>query len=104
MPLLYGNMDLTSKEWAITALVFQGLTNAQIATAIQIKDQAVQSSLQTILDKTGCWNRTELALWYLKMGVENERRSGNRREKTREMRDGPGRPDRRHIPERSSRA
>jgi DNA-binding CsgD family transcriptional regulator len=104
MPLLYGNMDLTSKEWAITALVFQGLTNAQIATAIQIKDQAVQSSLQTILDKTGCWNRTELALWYLKMGVENERRFRDRREASREINDERRQADRRHIPERASRA
>ena len=33
MSFLYGSTDLTSKEWAITSLVSQGHTNAQIAAA-----------------------------------------------------------------------
>jgi len=104
MPLLYGNMDLTSREWAITALVFQGRTNAEIAAEIQISEKAVHNSLRTIFEKTGCWNRTEIALWYLRMGLEKERRFRDRREEKRESGDDRRQVDRRHIPERSSRA
>ena len=74
MPLLFGNTDLTSREWAITALVSQGRTNAQIATEIQTTEHVVESHLRRIFEKTGCWNRTEITLWYLKMGVKKERR------------------------------
>ena len=74
MPLLFGNTDLTSKEWAITALVSRGRTNAQIAAEIQTTEHVVGSHLRRIFEKIGCWNRTEIALWYLKMGLEKESR------------------------------
>lgn len=80
MPLLHGKADLTSKEWAIAALVSQGQTNAQIAAATEIPEQLVEDHLLKIFQKTGCWNRTEVALWYLKSGVDNERRLHDRRE------------------------
>jgi DNA-binding CsgD family transcriptional regulator len=104
MPLLYGNRDLTSKEWAVTALVFQGCTNAQIAAKIQTTESTVESHLQRIFYKTGCWNRTEIALWYLKLRVEKERRSDDRREANQETSDDRRKLDRRHPPERSARA
>ena len=94
-----GNLDLTSKEWAITALVSQGSTNAQIAASIQVPEPAVKDYLRGILQKTGCWNRTEIALWYLKMGVEQERRFSDRRvpdsETSDERRKGRRRPQER---------
>ena len=77
--VLSGNTDLTSKEWAISALLSRGSTNAEIAASIQVAEPAVNDSLQIILQKTGCWNRTEMALWYLKIGVEQERRFSDRR-------------------------
>jgi len=101
MALLFGNIGLTSKEWAITALVFQGRTNAQIAAEIQTTEQAVEGHLRRIFDKTGCWNRTEVALWYLKMGVENERRSYDRREAVWKINDERRKVDRRHVQEHS---
>ena len=104
MPLLSGNMDLTSREWAITALVFQGRTNAQIAAQIQTTEPVVETHLRRIVDKTGCWNRTEIALWYLKIGIVKERRFYDRREANWEIRDEHREFDRRHPPERSSRA
>lgn len=104
MPLLFGNMDLTSKEWAITALVVEGRTNAQIAEETRTPEHAVESHLRRILDKTGCWNRTEMALWYLNMGVENERRSYDRREADWQISHERRNVDRRHPPERSARA
>jgi len=105
MTLLSGNMDLTSKEWAITALVFQGQTNAEIAAGIQTTEKAVEVHLRRIFEKTGCWNRTEVALWYMKIGVEKERRSRDRREADSKLNDDERRQSsRRHPPEPSSRA
>jgi len=104
MTLLSGNMDLTSKEWAITALVFQGQTNAEIAAGIQTTEKAVEVHLRRIFEKTGCWNRTEIALWYLNMGVGTERRFSDRREANSEISDERRKLDRRHPPERSHRA
>lgn len=99
--VLSGNTDLTSKEWAITARLSRGSTNAEIAASIQVPEPAVKDSLQIILHKTGCWNRTEMALWYLKIGVDQERRFSDRRgqETSDERRRG-----RRRSMERSHRA
>ena len=44
-------------------------------------------NLRGILQKTGCWNRTEIALWYLKMGVEPEKRFSDRRTANSEISD-----------------
>jgi DNA-binding CsgD family transcriptional regulator len=79
MTLLHGNADLFGREWAIIALVSRGCTNAQIAFEIQTSSQDVENYLRRILQKTGCWNRTEVALWYSKLGVETERRFYDRR-------------------------
>jgi DNA-binding CsgD family transcriptional regulator len=104
MTLLFGNRDLTSKEWAITALVFQGRTNAEISAEIRTTEKSVEGQLRRIFEKTGCWNRTEIALWYLNMGVEKERRFSDRREASSEINDERRKVDRRHPPERSHRA
>jgi len=104
MTLLSGNRDLTSKEWAITALLFQGRTNAEIAAEIQTTEKAVQVHLRRIFEKTGCWNRTEIALWYLNMGVEIERRFSDRRETDWGIGDERRKIDRRHPPRQSARA
>lgn len=104
MSSLYGSTDLTSKEWAITALVCQGHTNAQIASKVESSEFVVKNQLRTIFDKTGCWNRTEVALWYLKIGVEKERRFYDRREAKLETRDDHRKANRRHLQNRSPRA
>jgi len=104
MTLLFGNADLTSKEWAITALVTQGHTNAQIAAETQTPEQAIESHLRRILEKTGCWSRSEVALWYLKMGVKNERRFCDRREANWTTSGERRKGDRRGPPERFPRA
>ncbi len=104
MPLLSGKTNLTGKEWAIAALVFQGCTNAQIAEETRTTEHVVNTLLRRIIDKTGCWNRTEIALWYLKMGVENERRFYDRREADWEIDHERRSFDRRQPPERSLRA
>jgi len=103
MPLLFGNADLSSKEWAVAALVFQGRTNAQIAAETNTNEEVVEHHVRSILDKTGCWNRTEVALWYLKMGLENERRSYDRRNTKGKTTDERRQVERRHPPLRSPR-
>jgi DNA-binding CsgD family transcriptional regulator len=104
MPLLSGNVDLTSREWAITALVFQGRTNEQIAAETHSTEKVVKHHLRSILDKTGCWNRTEVALWYLRMGIAKERRFYDRRDVDWKTTDERRQADRRQPPERSLRA
>jgi len=104
MPLLQGNLDLTSKEWAIAALVSQGQTNAEIAAETQTREPLVEAHLRKIFEKTGCWNRTEIALWYLKLGVENERRFHDRREADSEISKDRRKTGRRHPLQPSSRA
>ena len=104
MSYLYGSTDLTGKEWAITALVFQGHTNAQIAEETELSEDVVKNNLRTIFDKTGCWNRTEVALWYLKIGVQKERRFYDRRYAKQEARDEHRKVNRRHPLRRAARA
>ena len=104
MPLLSGNNELTSKEWAIAALVSNGYTNAQIAVETQIREPLVEDHLRRIFQKTGCWNRSEIALWYLKIGVERERRFRDRREEDSEITEERRTAGRRHPPEPAPRA
>jgi len=80
MVLLHGNSDLTSQEWAIAALVSEGRTNAEIAAETHTTKQVVEAQLRKIVEKTGCWNRAEIALWYVTLGLESERRFNDRRE------------------------
>jgi len=67
-------------------------------------ENVVKNQLRTIFDKTGCWNRTEVALWYLKIGLEKERRFNDRREAMRAISEEHRKVDRRHPPKRSPRA
>jgi len=100
--LLCENTDLTSKEWAFTALVSDGSTNADIAASIQAPEPMVKVLLRRILEKTGCWNRVEIALWYLEKGVQRERRFADRREAD-SISEGRQK-GRRRTPERSRRS
>jgi len=59
-------LELTVKEWAITALVADGLQNREIAVEVGTTEHVIKNKLRTIYDKLGLWNRTELAMWYVK--------------------------------------
>lgn len=63
----------------------------------------VKDQLENMLQKTGCWNRTEIALWYVKTGVEQERRLSDRRAADLKLSDERRR-GRRRPAERSPRA
>lgn len=59
-------MELAAKEWVIVALIAEGLKNRDIATEIGTTEHVIKNKLRTIFDKLGLWNRTEVALWYVR--------------------------------------
>jgi DNA-binding NarL/FixJ family response regulator len=59
---------LTSKETQVATLVWQGLTNRQIAKLINTSEQVVKNYLRTTFDKLGVWSRLELALYVASHG------------------------------------
>ena len=70
---------LTAKEVQVATLVWQGLTNKDIAQVLGTSEQVVKNYLRTTFDKLGVWTRLELALyvashggrgWHLQLGQE----------------------------------
>jgi DNA-binding NarL/FixJ family response regulator len=59
---------LTAKERQVATLVWQGLTNRQIAKLIGTSEQVVKNYLRTTFDKLGVWSRLELALYVASHG------------------------------------
>jgi DNA-binding NarL/FixJ family response regulator len=59
---------LTPKETQVATLVWQGLTNRQIAKLIGTSEQVVKNYLRTTFDKLGVWSRLELALYVASHG------------------------------------
>ena len=59
---------LTAKEAQVATLVWQGLTNRQIAKLIGTSEQVVKNYLRTTFDKLGVWSRLELALYVASHG------------------------------------
>ena len=69
---------LTTKEVQVATLVWQGLTNRDIAGVLNTSEQVVKNYLRTAFDKLGVWTRLELALyvashggasWHLELGL-----------------------------------
>jgi DNA-binding NarL/FixJ family response regulator len=60
---------LTGREMQISALVATGMSNKAIAAQLEISEQSVKNMLQRTFDKTGVSNRTELALWILRVAA-----------------------------------
>ena len=54
---------LTAKEIQVATLVWQGLTNKDIARVLITSEQVVKNYLRTAFDKLGVWTRLELALY-----------------------------------------
>lgn len=64
-------LELTTKEWAIVSLVADGLQNRDIAVEVGTTEHVIKNKLRTIYDKLGFWNRTELAMWYVKHTLDD---------------------------------
>jgi DNA-binding CsgD family transcriptional regulator len=62
---------LTPKEVQIATLVWQGLTNKDIAQVLITSEQVVKNYLRTAFDKLGVWTRLELALYVAGHGGAN---------------------------------
>ncbi len=54
---------LTAKEMQVAALVWEGLTNREIARTIGTTEQVVKNYLRNAFDKLGVWSRLELAIY-----------------------------------------
>lgn len=62
---------LTAKEIQVATLVWQGLTNKDIAGVLRTSEQVVKNYLRTAFDKLGVWPRLELALYVAAHGGAN---------------------------------
>jgi DNA-binding CsgD family transcriptional regulator len=62
---------LTGKEVQVATLVWQGLTNKEIAGMLGTSEQVVKNYLRTTFDKLGVWTRLELALYVACHGGAN---------------------------------
>ena len=60
--------QLTGKETEVAILVWQGLTNREIADNIGTTEQVVKNYLRSTFDKLGVWSRLELALYVASHG------------------------------------
>jgi DNA-binding NarL/FixJ family response regulator len=54
---------LTAKEIQVATLVWEGMTNREVAKIIGTTEQVVKNYLRNIFDKLGVWSRLELALY-----------------------------------------
>ena len=80
---------LTAKEIQVATLVWQGLTNKDVAAVLRTSEQVVKNHLRSAFDKLGVWSRLELALYVAShggAGWESTIAEGNR------VRDGAGLP------------
>ena len=59
---------LTPKEIKVATLVWEGLTNREIAGTIGTTEQVVKNYLRNTFDKLGVWSRLELALYVASHG------------------------------------
>lgn len=66
---------LTGKEIQVALLVWEGLTNREIANNIGTTEQVVKNYLRNTFDKLGVWSRLELALYIANHGGAQWQRS-----------------------------
>lgn len=65
-----GTAALTRQERTIAALVAQGRTNKEIADRLVVSIRTVETHVRNILRKAGLANRTQLAAWALRSGLD----------------------------------
>jgi DNA-binding NarL/FixJ family response regulator len=62
---------LTPKEIQISILVWEGLTNREIARIVGTTEQVIKNHLRSAFDKLGVWSRLELAMYVASHGGKN---------------------------------
>lgn len=60
--------QLSTTETRVATLVWQGLTNPEIATRFGTSEQVIKNHLRSIFDKLGVWSRLELAIYVASHG------------------------------------
>lgn len=55
---------LTPRQRQVCALVALGHTNAQVASRMGVSERTVRKHLEDVFARTGCANRTSVALWW----------------------------------------
>ncbi|MBI2766627.1 MAG: response regulator transcription factor [Chloroflexi bacterium] len=56
--------DLSPRETSVVRLVARGMTNAQIARELGLRETTVKGYLERIFLKTGVDSRTSLGVWW----------------------------------------
>ena len=62
-------LNLTEREMEIAAMISQGFSNRQIASALYITDGTVKNYVSSIYGKTGIKDRIKLALYLKEKGI-----------------------------------
>jgi DNA-binding NarL/FixJ family response regulator len=60
---------LTPRETEVLAQLAHGLTNKEIALALEISTETVKEHVQNILKKIGVTDRTQAAVWSVRAGL-----------------------------------
>lgn len=60
--------QLTAKEAQVALMVWEGLTNRDIANRLNTTEQVIKNYLRNTFDKLGVWSRLELALYVASHG------------------------------------
>ena len=63
---------MTKKEWLVAYWVSEGLINREIAKHTGTTEFVIKNYLRDIYNKLGFWNRTELAMWYVKQTFKRD--------------------------------
>lgn len=62
-------VGLTEREWAVVKLMAQGMTNPQIAAALDLTKQTVRNKVTKIYTKVGVASRPAFLLWAQEQGI-----------------------------------
>lgn len=62
----YETLGLSEREWEVTGLVAEGLSNREIAGKLYLSEGTVRNYISTVLEKLELRDRTQLAVFYLK--------------------------------------
>lgn len=60
--------QLRPKEIQVATMVWQGMTNPEIASLLGCTEQVIKNQLRGVFDKLGVWSRLELALYVASHG------------------------------------
>ena len=66
--------QLTAKEAQVALMVWEGLTNRDIAHRLNTTEQVIKNYLRNTFDKLGVWSRLELALYVASHGGSSGRK------------------------------